>query len=364
MKYLLPILGSAMVAFIMSDAAMALPRFASRTAWKCQACHVNPSGGGMRQVGGVRYGREDLPVPTWSEELGLEDFSTQLSDFVSVGADVRTLFFYMEDPTLAQNAFFQMQGDVYMNFKLAKKVNIYLDKGLYTGFEIFGLVTVLPGNGFVKVGKFTPNFGTKVDDHRTYIREFTGLSPETGNPYLTGAEVGFSPGLVTFTGGIFNTSDARGAATGNDKSFLGRAEGIFGLTEEVSVGIGGNILYKNQQGGKANFMGGFGSFSYQDFTLMGEVDLLKTDLSGVKTDAVIIYAEADYMLTSGVDLKVIYDFYDQDLDLKTGSFSRYSFGLELFPVTGVEVRPLYRILKEEPTETSNNELHVLVHFYL
>jgi len=95
-------------------------------------CHINPSGGGMRQPFGVQYGRETLPVPTWSEEFGLDEFSTKLTDFVSVGANFRTLFFYQQNPDTGAppkpvkgtNAFWEMQGDVYMNFRLAQKVSL------------------------------------------------------------------------------------------------------------------------------------------------------------------------------------------------------------------------------------------------
>jgi hypothetical protein len=169
--------------FIATFPTFALPRFAALTGAKCQSCHVNPSGGGMRQPFGVQYGRETLPVPTWSEELGLDDFSTRLTEFVSIGADFRTLYFIQQNPDTgtppqavkATNAFWQMQGNVYMNFRLAKKVNIYVDKELYSGFEIFGLLNVLPGNGHIKVGKFVPNFGLKLDDHRAYVKTYTGF---------------------------------------------------------------------------------------------------------------------------------------------------------------------------------------------
>ena len=363
MRNLQPILRAAVLALIVGNSALSLPRYNSRTGWGCQSCHVNPSGGGMRLAGGVKYGREELPVPTWSEELGLEDFSTQISNFVSVGADFRTLFYYLQGSKL--NTFFQMQGDVYLNFRLARKVNIYLDKGLYSGFEIFGLLNILPGDGFIKAGKFTPNYGMKVDDHRIYTRDKTGLSAETGNPYFTGAEVGFSPGQVSITGGVYNASDggSRPPST-SDKAFLGRAEGIFSLSEDLNIGLGGNILYKNTQDGKTNYYGGFGSFSYKDLTLMGEVDRLISDLKSVRKKGLAVYGEADYMVIQGVDLKFIYDFYDEDTDIKGGAVSRYSAGVEFFPLPGVEVRPLYRIPIEEPTNLSNNEFDVIFHFYL
>lgn len=344
--------------------AYALPKFSARTGWKCQSCHVNPSGGGMRHAGGVRYGQEELPVTTWSEEFGLEDFTNDLTEFIAVGADVRTLFFYQQEEPDNRNAFFQMQGDLYINLKIARKVNVYFDKGIYSGFELFGQLNILPANGFVKAGKFVPNFGTKVDDHRSYIREFSGLSLETGSPYFTGVEVATSPGGFTVTGGAYNASEGRGAGIDSRKAVLGRVEGIFALSNDVNVGLGANVLYKAMQGGKTNFLGGFGSFSVGNLSLLGEADLLKTDIPGTKSDALVVFGEADYMVIQGVDLKFIYDFYDPDIDIKSGTLTRYSFGFEFFPIPGVEVRPLYRILKEEPTETANDEFHLLLHFYL
>jgi len=71
----------------------------------------------MRQAFGVQYGRDELPVLQWAGDYSLDEFSTKLSDMVSVGADVRTLYFYQQIPdtgegasTSNQNAFWQMQG--------------------------------------------------------------------------------------------------------------------------------------------------------------------------------------------------------------------------------------------------------------
>jgi len=318
----------------------------------------------MRNAGGVTYGREELPVTTWSEGFALDDFSTDLTPFVSVGADVRTLFFYQKGATDNQNAMFQMQGDIYINLQLAKKVNVYFDKGLYSGFEIFGLLNVLPANGFVKAGKFVPNYGLKVDDHRTSVKEYTGLSPEIGSPYYTGAEVGVSPGQFAVTGGIYNATEGRGEAIDSRKALLGRIEGMFNLGDNFNLGLGVNTLYKDVVGGKTNLVGGFGAVSFSDISIIGEADLLKSDVSGVKQDGFVMFVEADYPIMQGFDLKAIYDFYDEDLDLATGTQTRYSFGFEFFPISGVEVRPLYRIVKEEPTEIENDEFHLLLHFYL
>jgi hypothetical protein len=370
MKAILPV-SMAMVAVLGWQSATALPRFASRTGARCQSCHVNPSGGGMRQTFGVQYGREELPVPTWSQDLGIEEFTTKLSETVSIGADVRTLYYYQQVPDTGtavaganQNAFWQMQGDVYLNLRLARNVQVYLDKGLYGGFEVFGLVKVLPEDGYIKVGKFVPNYGLKLDDHRAYVRQYTGFSQEFGRPERTGGEVGISPGPVTVTAGFYNAADGFGAGTGNQKSVLGRVEGMFRTGEEMSVGVGGNIFTsKSASGVRTTLLGGFGLYSYQDLTLLGEADLIRTKTGGFTTSGMVLTLEAGYVVTPGLDLKVGYDFYDPDVDILSGAVSRYSLGLEFFPISGVEVRPVYRIVKDEPDEISNDEFQFLIHFY-
>jgi len=328
----------------------------------------------MRREYGVTYGRETLPVPAWSEESSIDDFSTKLSNAVSFGADFRTLYFYIQRPDTgnppgsqaAQNAFWQMEGNLYVDLRVAKRVTMYLKKGLYEdgtgGFEIFGLFNLLPANGFVKVGRFVPNFGTKIADHRTFIREKTGFSPELGRIELTGLEAGILPGPLTITGGLYNATDGYGAGTGNDKAVLGRAEGIFRLAENVNLGLGGNVFSRKVAGLLTTIYGGFGSFSYQNMTVFGEADIIHGNTaSGV--DGFVTYVEDDYVATPGLDLKLAYDFYDPDKDLKTGSFSRYSFGLEFFPISGVEVNPMYRFVRESPVEVKNDEFEMLIHLY-
>jgi len=350
---------------IVYSTAAALPRFSSRTGARCQSCHINPSGGGMRQTYGVQYGREELPVPQWAPDFEMEDFTNLVTNFLGLGADFRTLYYVRQVPDVPSNdAFYQMQGDFYLNFKPAKKVNLYLKKGLYSGFEIFGLLNILPARGFIKVGKFIPEFGTRLDDHTAYIRTYTGFSPELGRPELTGGEVGISPGMFSVTGGFYNAS-TNDLGSQNKKAYLGRAEGLFPIGEEMHAGLGANVFGKETPDGVTQTLyGGFGSFSYHLLTLSGEVDQIQVKTSSADSTGWVVYAEADYMVIPGLDLKVAYDFYDGNREVKNGSRSRYSFGVEFFPISGVEVRPVYRIVKESPVDSKNNEFDLLLHFYI
>jgi hypothetical protein len=325
----------------------------------------------MRQAFGAQYGRETLPVPEWAADLELEDLTTAIANFVGVGVDVRTLYYYVQIPDTGasaasnSNAFWQMQGDLYLNLKLARKVNVYFEKGVYDGFELFGMVSTLPANSHVKVGKFVPNFGTRLDDHTAYIRRYTGFSPEFGRPELTGLEAGVSPGWFSAFAGVYNAEDGFGAAVANSKAYLVRADGLFRLTDDMHLGVGANMFATKASGDVTqNFYGGIASFSVGGFTVFGEGDMIQTKYSTGDVTGYVAYVEANYLVTPGVDLKIAYDFYDPDKDVKDGSMSRYSFGLEFFPVSGVEVRPMYRVVVEDPEDYSNNEFHIMLHFYL
>lgn len=351
--------------FLSFHSASSLPRFAIRENAKCQSCHVNPTGGGMRNFfGSTSYGREALPIPTWREKYDLDEFTTQLSDFISIGADFRTLFYTKQQPQETNTSFWQMQGDIYLRASLAKKVSIYLDKGLYDGFEIFGIANVLPGDGYIKAGRFWPAYGLRIDDHTIFARRYTGFNLESfRRPEDTGIEVGFLPGPFTGIVAISN-GGAQGVPAEKIRAFLVRAEVRFQVAElNLLLGSSAYRLASGRAG--KTIVGGFlGAALQKNAVVLLEVDYIddRTQASDVKS--LVSYVELNYAVIQGLDLKVAYDFYDSDIKYKTGSVSRYSFGFEFFPIAGTEVRPMYRIYKEEPTDVKDNQFHLLLHFYL
>jgi hypothetical protein len=353
-----------------ASTGLSLPEFASRTGLKCQSCHVNPTGGEMRQTFGVQYGRDQLPVPEWAKTSDMTDFSNVITNILGVGADFRTIYYNRKiSDSTRSDGFFQMQGDLYVNLHVAQRVFLYLNlnKGVTAGFDAFALMNVLPASGHLKIGRFIPDYGTRLDDHTAYVRQYTKLSPEYDVVDRTGLEAAVSPGAFTVLGGIYNADEGGGIPTTNNKALLGRAEGMFRLTDNTTLGIGGNVFSTKTGalGVSTTYYGGFGSFSAGSFTLLGEADWIRTSPVGVTTTALATYTEADYVITQGVEVKLSYDFYDQDIEYQTGAKSRYSIGVEFFPVSGVEVRPVYRILRQQnPDIGTLNEFDLMLHLYL
>lgn len=365
---------------VMFTSSDALPKFATRQGAKCQSCHINPTGKGMRSTFGSTYGREELTMSTYKEKTDFEEFSPMLNDYLTVGMDYRTLFYYREENSTS--SFFQMQGDLYLDLRLNKKFRIYFDKGIYSGFEIFGLAKVLPLDGYIKIGNFVPAYGLKMDDHNLLIRSgpFFPVNPAiaaypTGLGFGqgaedTGLEFGFAPSIFSINIGVFNgrKGGLTGTAGTKNKAVAVRADANIQF-EMINLNVGGSLYNLPNAGtpGKTQIVGAFGVVSFDhNLTLQGEYDILTTFNATLNKEVSgnIIYTELNYVVVSGIDLKLGYEFYDPNLKLQDGSFTRLTVGAEIFPITGVEVRPLYRINQEKPTDLKNNELHIMFHFFL
>jgi hypothetical protein len=335
----------------------------------------------MRNSAGVAYGREQLPIKSWQEDFGLEDFNTLLANFMSYGLDFRFLYFYQrkDGPDTTRSSFFPMQADVYFNLNVSKKVSVFVNPafGPFSRYEIFGIGKILPSNGYVKLGRFTVPYGLRFDDHTSYVREATPFRNNAGQQ--TGIEVGISPGGFGFLAAVTNgTAVAAERAINVAKAFMLRADWRESVGP-VNVFLGGSSYSQVTGGDNLHLLSGFGSVSWNgSLTLIGDVERISgnSTLMSVSGERGVLYAggaemkqlavlvEADFLILQGLDLKFLYDFFDPNTERKTGTAKRYSVGFEFFPVSGVEVRPLLRRTDDTVVHRKTTDLHVLVHFYL
>jgi hypothetical protein len=288
----------------------------------------------------------------------MNNFTTRLSDFISIGMDMRTLFIYQQQRDYT--SFNQMQGDIYISARLAHNVLLSVTKTLYHDFEIFGIAQIFPANGYIKVGRFTPAYGTRIDDHTAFIRTKTVFPLYRRED--TGFELGISPTSFTWNAGVYNGEDGSDPSNGWIRLVTTRTEALFKFGS-VNCSLGGSAWYNNGVLGTLTMYGGFAGVYYHDLTLHAELDI-KKDKTTLGRPELISYLEMNYLILDGVDLKFMYDFYDPDIDYKTGSESRYSVGAEFFPLPGVELRPMYRIHTNSTGAAQQNEFDFLIHLFL
>jgi hypothetical protein len=389
--------------FVFSSALYSYPKFAALTGEKCQSCHVNPTGGGMRNLYGVKYSKDNLYFKFWEKANKTTEIDPQITKGISMGADMRMIF--IDDQTGEGNpnfnTFFQMQGDLYVNAQVNKYISLMVAPGLYipntygssplpTKYEIYGMVSNLPAGLYFKAGRFIPNFGIKIPEHRAYNRIFNDLY----TPYASdaGIEVGISPSFFTLTAGFSNGSSVnkdnmRNNSFDFDNQKQVTVSGDFRWASKKSkytFGIGGSFLsnpFKYDAANNINALrqmaAGFISIGlFERVAILGELSYNRLDLRDsvrTRSDLRTIFGEIDIRVSKGLELKVQYENYDNALGLKNNETERqrYSFGAVFYPLTGLEIESVFRMVRNgkgdpEPTNATDfkdDEFQTLFKFY-
>jgi hypothetical protein len=240
------------------------------------------------------------------------------------------------------------------------------------------------------LGRFIPNFGTKIPEHRAYIR----ASNDLYTPYApdAGIEVGISPSFFTLSAGFSNGSSLTRTGTSNNSYDFDQQKqltlsGDFrwaSKKNKVTFGLGGSFInnpFKYDPNPAANtdalrqIAGGFFSIGVMErVALIGEVDFNRLkihDSLGTRRDVRSIFGELNVRVISGIELKFQYENLDNALGHKNAvtERQRYSFGAVLYPLTGLEIESVIRIVKngagenDDIEDVKDNEYQTVFKFY-
>lgn len=356
--------------FISMFDAVALPRFALLQNDKCSSCHVNPTGGGMRNENGFFFGKNVISMISPRDK----DFSLspKLTNNISFGLDYRTQYLYSQEKN--KTDFQDMTGSIYLNASVAKNIDVAARYDFVNAiWEAYGIAKILPNESYIKVGSFIPYYGIRLDDHTSYTRggDF-GLLFTTGaiqglyyNPFYveTGVELGANlsdKAMLTASIGKskFNSTFS------TDPTYTARFEATPSIDKANFLFGGSFASTKTRNLGSylsTQMYGGFAGFGYERFTLTGEYDIAKNYIAaGMKSSAYMV--EATYQILVGLDAVARYDSFDPNIDLKNDEHAHVVLGVEFFPYSFVEIRPQYRFNIENP-ETKNNAIVVQFHFW-
>jgi hypothetical protein len=347
-----------------------LPRFSMKFKDKCADCHVNPTGGMMRNENGFYFGKNVIGLISPREK----DFplSPKLTNNVSFGLDYRTQFIYSQEKK--RTDFQDMTGSIYLNAGLSEKIDVVARYDFVQSiWEGYGVAKILPNNSYIKVGSFIPYYGIRLDDHTAYTRggDF-GLLFSTGNiqgmiynPFYleTGIELGANISNFAMLTASVGKSKFNSTLT-SDPAITTRLE-INPTLEDLNFLLGGSFasVKTRNLGGIFNtsFYGGFAGIGTKYFSLLGEYDIAK-DYLALNTKSSALMLEASYQLMVGLEAVVRFDRFDPNIDFEKDELSRVVFGFEFFPFSFVELRPQYRIQLEEPSK-ENNSFVLQFHFW-
>ncbi len=362
---------------VLTGEDFALPRFAVRMNAQCSECHVNPTGGNMRNRGGWSFGRNLLPMASPRDYK----MSNMIGENISFGLDFRTQYLYSEQRK--KTDFQQMTGSIYLNADVSEEINIFARYDFIQQiWEGYGVARVLANNSYIKAGSFSPNFGIRIDDHTAYTRggDFGLLFSQGASQgliyYPTYTEIGVEAGLylsdfalVTVSAGKPN-SDPRNPSypfsrNPSDPSYTANLQLTPQIGEDMGLMLGGSFTnFKNIFGNNfnnVNVFGGYAGFGVGGFSILAEYDVAKDYILTDSTSTVIMI-EGAYQIIKGLEAVVRYDRFDPFSDLENDAVSRVIFGFEIFPYSFIELRPQFRLQMEDPT-VDNNSFVLQFHFW-
>ncbi len=349
---------------LLTSCLFPLPKYAIQNGSHCGSCHVNPTGGALRNDHGTEIvSMDELPLSA-SDSFYPDDYTGIINEFMQIGGDVRVQAFSYE--TIANiseervTRVFPMQSELYSFLTISERLGVYIELDLSpsgTGSEIWGIISELPFKGWLKTGNFVPNYGYRIDDHSAMTRSGAirgnypvatsqmPFSPFTQKP--TTFEVGFSPIsklLWTFSTGSSLFSPGSSIGDLSDLNFTTRLQLPFqfmngyGLVSLSGMKDSGNQLVGISHGVNIGI-----------FTLESEQNLfIVSNLHGLNSRTTL-YIEP----TQGLSLMGAYEFVDPDSDLKSGSLHRYSLGIDVTPIPFFSIKFQTRYYQSENVNSAN-----------
>lgn len=345
---------------------LAEPYISFKTRQTCAACHVNPSGGGMRTTYGNVYGYKQLPVES-SDENNFE--FAKISDFVKFGGNFRYDFESSsnEDSSEEQKSFNVQSAQIYTEIKAGREgLSLYLDQQVSPGSALSREAMIIKrfdGGDYLKIGKMMPSLGLRIEDDSAFIRQVTGFN-------FDNSDNGIEYGLVTDNAlyNFFITNGANSVSNDDDKFQFGtRAE--FYLDD---IRLGGAFVLNDGEQEQRQIISLFVGYHWRNFTLMGEVDSISLDIRNNNLNAtnqdlteLVGLLELNYELGQGHNLKVTGEFHDPDDDLDEDQEVRHSIIYEYTPFSNIQVRFGYRSREAPPQQATRNidSAFIQTHFY-
>ena len=355
----------------------ALPRFSLRGGGgDCSGCHVNPTGGDMRNRGGWGFGKNVLPMITPEDDFQM---SNKIGDNIQLGLDLRGQTLLKMTPSNKRIDFQRMSGSIYTNIDLSKKINVFTRFDFIQDiWEAYGVLHILPNESYIKGGTFQPNYGIRLDDHTAYTRggdlEYLfSTNTKTGLIYdpryvETGAEVGIYFSDFAFLTASVGTPRSSGQLFLYDPVYTASLKIMPDIGEDKGLFFGGSaaafrglIPIIGRVFPEVKMYGGYVGFGIGNFTIMGEYDMAN-DFLFKDSASTSIMVEAAYRIIKGLEAVVRFDRFDPNSKFSKDEYTRVVLGFEIFPYSFIEIKPQYRIQMEHPS-VDNDAALIQFHIY-
>ncbi len=327
---------AAVVWMLCAPVAKAEPYLAVQNGFKCGQCHVNPTGGGKRNLFGMVFARTQLAARNVLRDEGDVGWNSSVTDWFGVGGDYRGGFKNARLPNRPDSSeTTTTKGTVYAEFKAIRNLlTVYFDQQLAPGSSIererYVLLTPQHGKYTIKAGQFFLPFGLRLQDDATFVRQRSGINFDTPDD---GIELGLE--LPKWSAQVAATNGTAGAGSAPGKSQVSLSASYVRPRWRAGASVNEN----RDPLGDRNMQAVFGGFNTGPVTWLGELDFITDDRpTGGSDKQFASLFEADWRIAKGHNLKVGVEFLDPNNHAGGDRQQRYSVVWEHAPLQLLQVR--------------------------
>ncbi|MFK8016784.1 MAG: hypothetical protein AB8G17_15230 [Gammaproteobacteria bacterium] len=349
---------AAVLGCLLLPSALAEPWIAVQTGSKCVACHVSPTGGGKRTPFGAAMAQTALSAGTLT---GV--WNGIITDRFSVGADARGNLASTRIPQRDDRFEFALEEAlIYAEFHLiADKLSLYVDErvgpGGATNREAYALFWFKDKRFYARAGRMFLPYGWRIEDDTAFIRQVPGINYATPDD---GMEVGYESPSVSLNLAVTNGTAGAGEVD------RGKQFSLRGSYIQPKWRVGASMNFNDVSQSKRTMGNVFAGLATGPVNWLFEIDYV--DDRGFATGPRrqwIGFAEANYWLRKGHNLKLTYEFFDPDDDVEEDERNRYSVVYEYFPMTFVQLIGGWRVGDgiEQSPQQNTDEIFLQLHTY-
>lgn len=340
----------ALVFLVGGSATMAEPYFAVQTGLKCMSCHVNPTGGGMRNEFGSAWGQNVLPAQY--VDVGTDRWTGKVSKYLGLGANVRATASYTDIPHQpAQSQFDLDEARLYVELAaIPDKLSVYFDQhiapGGSTNLEAYGRYWWGNRTWYVQAGQMYLPYGLRLEDDSAFIREEPGINFATPDK---GVQLGLETAQWSAQLAITNGT-ASGPEEDQGKQYSLRAEYVRSVWR---AGVSAN--FNDTESGDRKMANVFAGLRTGPVAWLGEADYIvdKGFAEGQRKQWVGLI-EANWLMRQGHNLKLTAEYFEPDSDVDEDERARYSAVYEYTPVQFLQLRLGARLYDGIPQNNLDN----------
>ncbi len=335
-----------------SAPAAAEPYLAARQGLKCMACHVNPTGGGLRNAAGNAFAQNVLPARHL--DTGDLQWLGEVNRFIAVGGNLRSNATYVDyDDAPNEDLTFDVDElRLYLDLRvIPDRLSLYVDQALTPDedrtLEAYVRLWLDKSNRFyLKAGQMYLPFGLRLEDDSAFVREISGINFDTPDD---GVEFGLETGPWSAQLAVSNGTGG-GGETNSGKQWSLRGERV---QSRWRLGTSYNF---NDAGDIERHMGAVhAGLRTGPLTWLTEVDYIEDrGLPGGTLSRWVGLFEGNWEPRQGHNLKGTVEAIEAASGFDADTQERYSLVYEYTPFQFLQVRGGARVYDGDPLDPQQN----------